>query len=44
MSTNSQIETVHTGADKAKLIAAAVLLIAGVVAFYSLGKYELWRC
>jgi preprotein translocase subunit SecE len=43
MSTNSQIETVHTGTDKAKLIAAAVLLIAGVVAFYSLGKFELWQ-
>jgi preprotein translocase subunit SecE len=42
MSTNSQIETVHTGADKAKLIGAAVLLIAGVVAFYSLGKSDLW--
>jgi preprotein translocase subunit SecE len=42
MSTNSQIETVHTGADKAKLVAAGVLLIAGVVAFYMLSKSDLW--
>jgi len=42
MSTNSQIETVHTGADKAKLAGAAVLLVAGIAAFYVLGKSELW--
>ena len=42
MSTNSQIETVHTGADKAKLVGAAVLLVAGIAAFYVLGKSELW--
>lgn len=34
----SQVETVSTGADKAKLAAAAVLLVAGLVAFYWFGK------
>jgi preprotein translocase subunit SecE len=34
----SQVETVSSGADKAKLAAAAVLLLAGLVAFYLLGK------
>lgn len=42
MSSNTQIETVHTGADKAKLVGAALLLIGSVVAFYLLGKSELW--
>jgi preprotein translocase subunit SecE len=42
MATNTQIETVQTGADKAKLIAAAVLLVGGVVAFYALGRQDLW--
>lgn len=42
MATNTQIETVHTGADKAKLAAAAVLLVGGVVAFYALGRQDLW--
>jgi len=42
MATNSQIETVQTGADKAKLGAAAVLLVGGVVAFYALGHSDLW--
>ena len=40
--TNSQIETVSTGADKAKLAGAAVLLLAGVVAFYALSRSDLW--
>jgi len=35
---NPQVETVTTGADKAKLGGAAVLLIAGLVAFYVLAK------
>jgi len=39
---NPQIETVSTGADKAKLAAAGVLVIAAVVAFYVLGKQDLW--
>ena len=39
---NTQIETVSTGADKAKLAGAAVLLVAGLVAYYLLGKQDLW--
>jgi preprotein translocase subunit SecE len=42
MSTTTQVETVTTGADKAKLAAAGVLVIAGVAAFYLLGKQDLW--
>ena len=34
MATNSQIETVNTSADKAKLGVAALLLLGGIVAFY----------
>jgi preprotein translocase subunit SecE len=34
----SQIETVSTGADKAKLAAAIALLLAGFVAFYLLSQ------
>jgi len=34
----SQIQTVNTGADKAKLGAASVLVVAALVAFYLLGK------
>ena len=34
----SQVETVTTGADKAKLGGAIVLVIAALVAFYVLGK------
>jgi preprotein translocase subunit SecE len=34
----SQIQTVSTGADKAKLAAAAVLVVAALAAFYLLGK------
>ena len=41
MATNS-VETVSTPADKAKLAAAGVLVIAGVAAFYALGKQDLW--
>jgi preprotein translocase subunit SecE len=39
---NPQVETVSTGADKAKLAAAGVLLVAAVGAFYALGKQDLW--
>jgi preprotein translocase subunit SecE len=39
---NTQIETVSTGADKAKLAVAAVLVVGGVVAYYLLGKQDLW--
>jgi preprotein translocase subunit SecE len=42
MATNSQIETVHTGADKAKLVTAALLLLGGIVAFYVLSHMDLW--
>ena len=34
----SQVETVSTGADKAKLGAAIALVIAGLAGFYVLGK------
>ena len=34
----SQVETISTGADKAKLVLAAALVIGGVVAFYLLAK------
>ena len=37
-----QVETISTGADKAKLAVAAVLVVAAVVVFYVLGKQDLW--
>ena len=42
MSNQPQVETVSTGADKAKLAGAALLVLASVVAFYYLGKQDLW--
>jgi preprotein translocase subunit SecE len=39
---NPQVETVSTGADKAKLAVAAVLVVAAVVVFYMLSKQDLW--
>ncbi len=42
MSTNTQVQTLSTGADKAKLAAAAVLAIGGLAAFYLLGQQALW--
>jgi preprotein translocase subunit SecE len=42
MATNTQIETVHTGADKAKLVVAGLLLLGGIVMFYVLGHSDLW--
>ena len=42
MSTSSQVETVSTGADKAKLALSAALLVSAVVAFYMLGKQDIW--
>ncbi len=42
MSTQPQVETVSTGADKAKLAAAALLLVGGVAAFYLLSQQGLW--
>jgi preprotein translocase subunit SecE len=35
----SQVETVSTGADKAKLALAVALVLAAVVGFYLLGSY-----
>ena len=42
MTTNPQVETVSSGADKAKLAAAALLVVGAVVAFYLLGSQDLW--
>jgi preprotein translocase subunit SecE len=42
MSTQPQIQTVSTGVDKAKLAAAAVLLLGSLVAFYLLGQKDMW--
>lgn len=36
------VETVQTGADKAKLAVAALLVIGAIVAFYLLGRQDLW--
>ncbi len=36
------VETIATGADKAKLGVAAVLVVVSVVVFYALGKQDLW--
>jgi preprotein translocase subunit SecE len=42
MMANPQVETVSTGADKAKLAVAGLLVIGAVAAFYALGKQDLW--
>ena len=42
MANPAQVETISTGADKAKLAVAAVLVVAAVVVFYALGKQDLW--
>lgn len=42
MANPPQVETVTSGADKAKLAVAGVLVIAAVVAFYALAKEDLW--
>jgi preprotein translocase subunit SecE len=42
MTTSAQVETVSTGADKAKLALSVALLVGAVVAFYMLGKQDLW--
>lgn len=42
MATNTQVESVSTGADKAKLALAATLVVAAVAAFYLLAKQDLW--
>ena len=42
MANAPQVQTVSTAADKAKLVAAGVLVVAAVVAFYALAKEDLW--
>ena len=42
MSAPSTVETVSTGADKAKLAVAALLVLGAIVVFYLLGKQSLW--
>jgi preprotein translocase subunit SecE len=42
MATSPQVETVSTGADKAKLAAAAVLLLGSIAAFYLLNQQSMW--
>ncbi len=40
--TQSQVETVSTGADKAKLAVAGLLVVGAVAAFYLLGQQDTW--
>ena len=42
MTTSPQVETVSSGADKAKLALSVALLVGAVVAFYMLCKQDLW--
>ena len=42
MAPHTPVETVRTGADRAKLVGAGVLLVGGVAAFYALGHSDLW--
>lgn len=42
MTTSPQVETVSSGADKAKLALSVALVVGAVVAFYMLGKQDLW--
>jgi preprotein translocase subunit SecE len=42
MANPQPVETVSTGADKAKLAFAGILVVAGVVAFYVLARQDLW--
>lgn len=42
MNTPTNVETVSTGADKAKLLLSVLLLVGAVTAFYMLGKQDLW--
>jgi preprotein translocase subunit SecE len=37
-----EVETVSTGADKAKLVVAGALVVAAVGAFYALSQQDLW--
>ncbi|MFN0160413.1 MAG: preprotein translocase subunit SecE [Burkholderiales bacterium] len=38
----SEVETVSTAADKAKLVVAGLLVVASVGAFYALAQQDLW--
>ena len=42
MSTNTEVQTVTTGADKAKLVGSALLAVGSVVAYYLLTKQGIW--
>lgn len=42
MATQPSVQTISTGADKAKLGGSALLLVAAIGAFYALGKQDLW--
>jgi preprotein translocase subunit SecE len=42
MSAPSTVETVSTGADKAKLAVAALFVLGAVVVFYLMGEQSLW--
>ena len=42
MSNATQVETVSTGADKAKIGLAVLLLVGSVVAFYLLSAEDIW--
>ncbi|MBU6436204.1 MAG: preprotein translocase subunit SecE [Betaproteobacteria bacterium] len=39
---NTAVETVNTGADKAKWAVAALLVVGAVSAFYLLGRQDMW--
>ncbi|HOX69562.1 MAG: preprotein translocase subunit SecE [Burkholderiaceae bacterium] len=39
---NPTVETVSTGADKAKLAGVVLLVVGAVAAFYALDKQDLW--
>src|SRR5262245_6122441 len=39
---NPSVETVTSGADKAKLAAAVALLVGAIVAFYALSRQDQW--
>ena len=42
MNAPASVETVSTAADKAKLAAAAALVVGAIAAFYLLGQKDLW--
>lgn len=42
MATSAPVETVSTPADKAKLAAAALLVVGAIAAFYLLAQQDMW--